>query len=138
MGYKWKQAGSIRFWYSQRKVKGYHFSANPIACDAILELIPLLLEHPQAGPQTLIIDVVPEKGRHNKLNEAPALSKLKLDYQPELAGNFTIGPTTLSFSTPGLNQFQDSVRELKAGGGDWALWSCDSESESEPLWFWWW
>ena len=143
MSFKWKQVGSVKFWYSQRKVKGYHFAASPDACKAILDLIPLLFEHPAPQQQTLVIDVVPEKAphrreRHGKLNDSPALAKLKLDHRPALAGNFTLAPDAISFSTAGLKQFEGSIRALKAGDGDWALWSSDSDANAEPLWFCWW
>ena len=113
MGFRWKQAGSIRFWYNRLNIQGYHFTATPDACESILQLLVLLREHPAPRQQTLVTEPMTKKilegyGRANKLADVRSFEKLRLDHDPELSGDFTIKPGEISFSTAGLDMFRES------------------------------
>ena len=142
--HSWKQDGRAFIWrYPPHKKKfwGWHFTCDDAACDSLAELIEAMRTEAEPTRRTISLSpATPDIWRVPNFGEPLRESHLTmvLEYDANY-GDLLLSEQgerlRLHFGEAAANSLVKAIRDLKAGGGDYAVTSNDDDAP--PIWIWW-
>ena len=143
--HSWKQAGRVFVWryppHKKKKRRGWHFTCEDAACDSLVELISAMRAEAEPSrrsialsPVTPAVWAVPNLGEPLK----ESYQTMVLEYDPsssDLVLREQEGRLRLRFGDATARMLIEAVKDLKSGGGDYAL--PLNDADPAPIWIWW-
>ncbi|OHD00002.1 MAG: hypothetical protein A2095_10335 [Sphingomonadales bacterium GWF1_63_6] len=141
----WQMRGQVFVWRysaSQSSHKGWHFSAEPAACGALVELLTCMRSAAEAVHRTIklsrptpSISSVPGYG--DPKNDD--FEKLRIIFDPsfpDLQLQLTNDRLELFVGEERCDDILTALTDVQNGKGDFAFGS-NQKGASPPIWFWW-
>jgi len=145
---EWKQRGTLHLWRfkpDKRGLKGWHFFADHIGCDNLVELLDLLKQANYPVKRTIKLEKTP----HAIAKRPAALNKSYKVLTPDSL-RFVRNPETeqdqwsskmsgqsleIELGYDRIEELADSIRKVRNGDYDFSIGPTDGE-QPQNIWFW--